>query len=320
MDTLYIIGNGFDISHGLPTSYWDFRTFLEKHDLDFLLRLEEMFGIASIDLDDPRVNAEAWETKIKEILWGSLEEKLAYPDTEEMRSVSESVVGQLDLDGGNWGIEDTMDDYWESMYGFVKKLPSLVLAWVNSIDLSSVVPRKKSFFNLTQGKFLTFNYTSTLEECYRIDPQIIEHVHGGLEPYTDSMPVFGHGDRNAAFDHRMLAGEADALYDEGNKSIENAIANYYERTLKDTSAIIRQKRWFFQSLQTTKNIVVLGLSYSDVDMPYLHEVNKWVGPDTRWTMCYYSPKDNSRIDWVINQLHLNDTMVTKIQSNKYLDS
>ena len=147
MDTLYIIGNGFDISHGLPTSYWDFRMFLEEHDLDFLLRLEEMFGIASIDFGDPRANVEAWEAKIKEILWGSLEEKLAYPDIEEMHAVSESVVGQLELDGGNWGIEGTMDAYWESMYGFVKKLPSLVLSWADSIDLSGVVPRKKSFFN-----------------------------------------------------------------------------------------------------------------------------------------------------------------------------
>lgn len=28
MKTLYIIGNGFDIAHGLDTSYWNFREYL----------------------------------------------------------------------------------------------------------------------------------------------------------------------------------------------------------------------------------------------------------------------------------------------------
>lgn len=26
--TLYILGNGFDLAHELPTAYWDFRTYL----------------------------------------------------------------------------------------------------------------------------------------------------------------------------------------------------------------------------------------------------------------------------------------------------
>lgn len=29
-DTLYIIGNGFDIAHGLKTTYNDFKNWLEK--------------------------------------------------------------------------------------------------------------------------------------------------------------------------------------------------------------------------------------------------------------------------------------------------
>lgn len=30
MKKLFIIGNGFDISHGLPTRYCDFQTYLKK--------------------------------------------------------------------------------------------------------------------------------------------------------------------------------------------------------------------------------------------------------------------------------------------------
>ena len=32
MSDLFIIGNGFDIGHNLPTRYWDFRNYLEKLD------------------------------------------------------------------------------------------------------------------------------------------------------------------------------------------------------------------------------------------------------------------------------------------------
>ena len=37
---LYIIGNGFDIAHKLPTNYWDFRKYLEYVDYGFLNAFE----------------------------------------------------------------------------------------------------------------------------------------------------------------------------------------------------------------------------------------------------------------------------------------
>lgn len=42
---LFIIGNGFDIGHGLPTHYWDFRTYLENRDPSFLTAFEEHYDI-----------------------------------------------------------------------------------------------------------------------------------------------------------------------------------------------------------------------------------------------------------------------------------
>jgi len=38
---LYIIGNGFDREHGLATTYWDFRGYLESCYPDFLSEFEE---------------------------------------------------------------------------------------------------------------------------------------------------------------------------------------------------------------------------------------------------------------------------------------
>lgn len=41
----YIIGNGFDIAHKLPTQYWDFRTYLERRDCDSLHAFEQHYSI-----------------------------------------------------------------------------------------------------------------------------------------------------------------------------------------------------------------------------------------------------------------------------------
>ena len=39
--TLYILGNGFDLAHGLPTKYWDFRMYLNAVHPEFLEAFEE---------------------------------------------------------------------------------------------------------------------------------------------------------------------------------------------------------------------------------------------------------------------------------------
>lgn len=60
---LFIIGNGFDIGHGLPTQYWDFRKYLENVYPDFLYAFEEHYYIY------PRM-ADAEKAKL---LWNELE-------------------------------------------------------------------------------------------------------------------------------------------------------------------------------------------------------------------------------------------------------
>ena len=42
---LFVIGNGFDRGHGLPTGYWDFRTYLENLYPEFLYAFEQHYYI-----------------------------------------------------------------------------------------------------------------------------------------------------------------------------------------------------------------------------------------------------------------------------------
>ena len=67
---LFIIGNGFDIGHNLPTRYWDFRNYLEIHYPDFLYDFEQHYHIY------PSMP----EERKAELLWNELETNLANID------------------------------------------------------------------------------------------------------------------------------------------------------------------------------------------------------------------------------------------------
>lgn len=43
MKRLFIIGNGFDIAHNLPTKYADFKKFLEKTDIKLFNKIFEIY-------------------------------------------------------------------------------------------------------------------------------------------------------------------------------------------------------------------------------------------------------------------------------------
>jgi hypothetical protein len=47
-ETLYIIGNGFDLHHGIPSMYADFKAYLARHDPDLLYSLEHLYDCKDI--------------------------------------------------------------------------------------------------------------------------------------------------------------------------------------------------------------------------------------------------------------------------------
>ena len=101
---LFIIGNGFDRAHNLPTSYWDFRTYLETYHPDFLQAFEQHYYIVPND-------SEAFK---RNLLWNDFETNLANIDEE---IIIEDALGlEMGLESGDVGIEDTLRHYFRSEY------------------------------------------------------------------------------------------------------------------------------------------------------------------------------------------------------------
>ena len=207
---VYILGNGFDLAHGLKTSYWDFRMYLERVDLDYLIELEEIFGCY------PESNADL----VKECLWKEFEYQLGELDVDG--KIDDGKDFQLGLEIEDIGVEDTLDDYWEQQYGFISRLNDYLKEWVQQIDITRAEIHRFKLKPARCDTFLTFNYTLLLEERYRTPPEQILHIHGSINE-EDIDPVIGHGRDDIEHKLRLMADEASEEFDEKKTSICNAM-------------------------------------------------------------------------------------------------
>ena len=299
MSTLYIFGNGFDIAHGINTPYSAFREFLKHNHEDFLTTFEAMYNILPLDDTEPWYTEAAqkrWDESVLKDLWKSFEEEIGKPNVDEMHDAAQSMVDSMPSEG----VLDTLNYYWKDQYGFVTKLQEYVLEWLGTIDYSAAKCKKKSLVDDQTDLFMSFNYTDTLERIYGIENVL--YLHGGIPSCCDTPPIMGHGNRYLIESYRRKAFEAQEESIEWYESICNAIADYCEALYKDTDSIIKQHEDFFEAVEDVDTIVCLGLSFGDVDIPYLERIKKSVNPETRWLIYYYGEESKDRLNNVFGIL------------------
>lgn len=278
---VFIIGNGFDIGHGLKTTYWDFRTFLENVDLDFLQSFENAYNIY------PGSN----DTSKSELLWGDFEKNLANID-------EDTIIGNvcnldMGLESGDVGIKDTLYQHFSQEYNFFENLPIFLKRWIRSIRIRDLSPKTSLIFKDLDAKYITFNYTNVLEHAYTIPRNRIIHIHGSLKA-KDGNPILGHGNFNRIHSIEEKQQEAEIQFDEKLSSICEVLGNHYNGTLKDTSLYIHR----LSSLKGSEieEVSVVGFSFADVDLPYLKEIDNLSVNKALWTIYYF--KDSERTIFV----------------------
>ena len=169
-------------------------------------------------------------------------------------------------------------------------------------SLSIIIETKESIF-------LTFNYSLTLERLYGIPRDRILHIHGSSRD-KESI-VVGHGRdfdsyRNDLTDDfpdppdKLTSNEYEQWFNEMSQTSDDyptsqakdAAASAIEMMRKNVSEIIAANADFFNSLQDVDNIHIYGLSFADVDLPYLLEIVKNVDiQNTDLEISYHSEKD-----------------------------
>lgn len=266
MSSLYIIGNGFDLSHGLKTSYENFHQYLiENYPDAYFDSSITPESTLSQDGDDVYDENEVVgfimhiisEAEPRGEKWSDLENSLGYLDFDEF------------LDDWTSDDDEDEDNEWDEVYrnqdigsnlvGAVLRITGYFEEWINTIDINKINPKPdfKKLIDVENDKFLTFNYTKTMEELYKV--KNVCHIHGE----QGGELLFGHGNDNDYYDDNMSS----------HIGSEDSLQEIQDGLMKNTKKAVNNNKTFFERLSpSVDKIYSYGFSFSKVDEIYIREI------------------------------------------------
>lgn len=266
---LYVIGNGFDIHHGIECSYNNFFDYCKKNETNLCLDIEKYYYDSNM-------------------LWSNFEEELINIDPSYILDDSRILLP-------NWnscykemyqfidGVSDEVDKLKYSLTDAFNK-------WVKNLNKGNL--RKKLAIDAKHSLFISFNYTDTLEDLYKVSNDSILYIHGKAN-HQNSDLLFGHGANKDQISELISTDnilEADAL---------ETVGDFLFALRKDTGYIINENQSFFSKLKDIDEIYVLGSSLSDVDLPYFKKIKQSTQSNSKWFISYYKDKENEKTDKAI---------------------
>lgn len=284
MKHLYIIGNGFDIHHGMNTSYLQFREWLEKKDMSVLCTIDELFGLCT----------DAW--------WKNFERNLATAVTSEI--VREEVwenypdFGSETFRDSDWyAAEYAVEDILSEAYNEIRHA---FHQWVGELNMGD--ESKKIELITDDAAFLTFNYTATLETLYGIDEEKILYIHG--KAGSNDELVLGHGVSKEDIE-AMLEKDYPTDKEESDDFVtqraKGAAINGVYKQRKKVDEIIKIHEEWFASLKDITNLCFYGHSFGEVDLPYFRKILSVVDKSNiRIEISDYKSKNKATIESFMN--------------------
>lgn len=295
--TLFVIGNGFDLMHGVPSSYWHFQN--------------------SIGKKSPLRNALDNYLKVKE-WWSDFEEALASLDVGMMRNDT-TVDMWLDIFDAYDPNASAADFYMaaeaimDPANTITQELPRRFRMWVESLSVPNT--ERPLHGLITDSKVLCFNYTEFIEDLYGVSHNNVCYIHGCRKKqkgHPKDLLVLGHHpvweyEGEIQQEHPSLHnGHKAALMNAAYEATVAFLSYYDDATTKDCTSIIQTHHAFFDSLEEIQNIVVVGHSMSPVDWDYFLEIHHHC-PNARWYVGYHGANDLQNCKKLMGMLHIGKT-------------
>lgn len=274
MRSLFIIGNGFDLAHGLPTKYSDFKNFLIAHYPE-ASNITLQFNIEQYDWED-------YDKMAAHLLFYTMN-KSCGPDWNDF----ENALGELHIHDTFPKRSNTIDENGEhddsnivEYLLHLDKLANMVQisvenwqdffeTWIKSIEHKlengQYLSRESliELFNKPGNLFLNFNYTRTLKKVYDVKPVI--HIHNRVGQNL----IFGHGNNKSSYDGGVI----------GSSTLDDIL----EFFRKDTVKSMKKYHNFFRDLNCDINKVYsYGFSYGSVDSIYIKTIIQKISKDATW--------------------------------------
>lgn len=276
---LYILGNGFDLMHEIPSSYSDFARFCKKKNKSLFDIVNKSFPSLSKNPDN---------------LWSNFEEALGTPDYNFMlKEAKKNDIGKIENMEKPLGV-----DYCE--------LRDMMTKWIESLSKSIEVTKvsKQMYFDKENAFFLTFNYTNTLEEVYGIPSDICCHIHEG---YDKTLSVdfvgynWGHSKCENEINTKLKSLRLDAT-DVIPHDIKEAVM-YFGKRYDDGNR--KLESWMESIPKQVNDIIVMGHSMAEVDYPYFKSICETY-PSAKWHIFYFNQNDLNRKRKVVVDLEIAD--------------
>ncbi len=310
---LYILGNGFDLMHGVHSSYYAFRDSLRKS--NNLRQILENFYIS----DD---------------IWGDFEEALAHFNMEAM-SGKFMVNNWLDIydvydkDAGAAEFFMAAEAAANPILTVCYELPRRFRMWIESLMIGTEdKPLRNMFRNGNNGKVLCFNYTEFVEELYGVAENHVCYIHGCRRKkkyHSKENLILGHmpgaSDNSYNFKDDSLRSVRNPhkqyLIDAAQDQVIRIVTESDESLTKNCSEIILEHINFFKGLSGILNVIVIGHSLSPVDWDYFTEVVSRVDnlKGVHWFFGCHGLRDLENLEALLEKLDIPHTAVSVFQTD-----
>ncbi len=319
MKHLYVIGNGFDIHHGINSSYNNFNNWLSENDSSLLEDLENAYGQCDSE----------W--------WNDFENKLADMDTFTFAmDIANDNIPDITSDHYERTMSDAEIEVENQLSNLFQCLKEKFREWIQ--QLNAPQENKRLRIDVTDSSFFTFNYTKTLESFYHINSVNVLHIHG-CDDAKSSNFILGHGasesdvsDLSDKYRKESLEGqnnnvdnkdndEFDEDWDDNAQPGDEAYESWAIRAAivgvvsqkKPVDDLIKKHANFFDRLNDIEDIHVYGYSFSSIDLPYLKKISdKCKG--AKWEISDYQSSKKVEIEKFVKDNAIADYSIIDLDS------
>lgn len=245
---LYVIGNGFDLWHNIPSRFSDFKSYVSENARQVFEEVETYLPAG----DE----------------WNQLERAFAEMDVD-------ALIDNLGHFMASYGADDWSDsghhDFQYEVENCVERLSTGLkdqfAKWVRGLPIPSHLEVRRRLKTLDpEAHYLTFNYTPTLKTVYGIDSRRVCFIHGNAAVKDEEL-ILGHAwspTVRPSLNSSEGVDEMDVRMFEANEIIDD----YFSNTFKRSAEIIQKNAHFFDQLFDVEEVVILGHSLSEVDSEY----------------------------------------------------
>lgn len=285
MKELYIIGNGFDLHHGLNTWYSSFGLYLQENNSEIYDLLVRYIGMPELDREiEDTLNAQEWnefEISMSKLFFDEI-----IDDNLEYAADLGSDDYYKDLGAIEMYVSDIRDKLTTGLFKEFK-------AFIQQIDYPELDLRLELNIN-SDARFFNFNYTSSLQRYYGVMDSNIKYVHNNAE--SEDILILGHGFSPDSFEpvepkppenasEEELQEWYDFMSEQSDMSIDmgkSALQKYFTNSYKNTDKVISENIEYFESLYDIEKIIVFGHSLSFVDEKYIQKILSSVNQNCKW--------------------------------------